>query len=82
MITGSGKGQLWNGASSFTPVDTIDFHEIKASIDNSGANNVTSLDVRQPSEYEKSHIPGAVLIPLPQIAGRMTKIDREHPVFK
>ncbi len=65
----------------FTPVDSIGFSETKSIIDNSGADNVTILDVRQPVEYQKSHIPGAVLIPLPQLIDRMTEIDRQKPVL-
>lgn len=32
------------------------------------------LDVRQPDEYEMAHVPGAVLIPLDQLADRMAEV--------
>jgi rhodanese-related sulfurtransferase len=41
----------------------------------------TLLDVRQPSEYEKGRIPGAKLIPLPELAGRLREIDSRKPVI-
>jgi rhodanese-related sulfurtransferase/rubrerythrin len=36
---------------------------------------LTLLDVRQPAEYENSHIPGAKLIPLPDLSERLDEID-------
>ena len=41
----------------------------------------TLLDVRQPGEYEKAHIPGSKLIPLPQLLNRMAELDPEKPVI-
>jgi len=40
--------------------------ELKQVLD-SGADNVLLLDVRNPNEYEIANIPGAVLVPLPDI---------------
>lgn len=37
--------------------------------------NFLLLDVRQPTEYAQSHIPGAHLIPLPEIESRLHEID-------
>jgi rhodanese-related sulfurtransferase/rubrerythrin len=39
------------------------------------------LDVRQPSEYQEEHIPGAKLIPLPDLNDRQKEIDREKPMI-
>jgi len=36
---------------------------------------ITFLDVRQPNEYEAGHLPGAKLIPLPNITSRLGEID-------
>ncbi|MBU1248368.1 MAG: sulfurtransferase [Proteobacteria bacterium] len=43
--------------------------------------NMTVLDVRQDWEYEEFHLPGALLIPLPEIADRWNEIDSEKPVL-
>jgi len=40
----------------------------------------TLLDVRQPKEYERGHIPGAILIPLPQLSDSADQLDAEKPV--
>jgi sulfur-carrier protein adenylyltransferase/sulfurtransferase len=39
------------------------------------------VDVRQPEEYERGHLPGAVLIPLPELDQRLGEIDPEKPVL-
>jgi rhodanese-related sulfurtransferase len=39
------------------------------------------LDVRQPKEYEKEHIPGAKLIPVKDLQDRLTELDPAKPVF-
>jgi rubrerythrin len=35
--------------------------------------------VRQPGEYESEHLPGAKLIPLPELAGRLAELDADKP---
>lgn len=64
-----------------TPVQSIDFGETKAMIDQAEGDEVILLDVRQPKEYNLAHIPGAVLIPLPELGDRLAEVDREKPVL-
>ncbi len=35
------------------------------------------LDVRQPAEYEESHLPGAKLIPVGELPDRLAELDPE-----
>jgi rhodanese-related sulfurtransferase/rubrerythrin len=63
----------------FTPVESMDANHAKKFIDESTQGSVTILDVRQPKEYESGHIPGAKLIPLPEIKDRMDEIDPDRP---
>lgn len=39
------------------------------------------LDVRQPAEYEQAHLPGAKLIPLPQLADSLSQLDPGRPTI-
>ena len=39
------------------------------------------VDVREPDEYAGGHVPGAVLIPMSQLANRVSEIDQASPVF-
>lgn len=61
----------------FTPVKSIDSVGAKVVIDENPQGSITILDVRQPQEYENSHIPGAKLIPLAEIKDRMDELNPE-----
>ncbi|QRG67747.1 rhodanese-like domain-containing protein [Brevibacillus choshinensis] len=39
------------------------------------------IDVRNPDEYEVGHIPGAKLIPLPELPARINEIDQSREVI-
>lgn len=39
------------------------------------------LDVRQPEEYEAAHVPGAVLVPLDQLAARLDEVPKDRHLF-
>ncbi len=39
------------------------------------------IDVRQPDEYDAGHVPGAVLIPLAEVAMRVGEVRAEGPVY-
>ncbi len=41
---------------------------------------VTLLDVRPPEEYEAAHIPGALSVPLPELAKRISELSRRREV--
>jgi len=38
------------------------------------------LDVRQPEEWREVHIPGATLIPLGELAGRVAEVPRDREI--
>ncbi len=41
----------------------------------------TLVDVREVSEYVDGHVPGALLIPMGELPGRLVEIDKESRVF-
>ena len=59
----------------FTPVESISTEKGKKLIEEQGLESLTILDVRQPNEYAKSHIPGAKLIPLSELGNRLGELD-------
>ncbi len=65
----------------FTPVKSMNAEEAKKYINEHQEGTFTLLDVRQPSEYQEEHIPGAKLIPLPDLNDRQKEIDREKPMI-
>ena len=44
------------------------------------AGEVTLIDVRNPDEYAEGHIPGARLIPLPELAARVAEVPTDREV--
>ena len=54
-----------------TPVKSINADQAREHMANQPLQKLTILDVRQPNEYEKGHIPGAKLIPLPELSERL-----------
>lgn len=55
-------------------VDLATFAEVHAS-------GATVLDVRNPDEYRAAHVPGAVLIPLQELAARQHEIPEGDPLY-
>jgi sulfur-carrier protein adenylyltransferase/sulfurtransferase len=65
----------------FSRVKTLEADEARRWLGGRLPGSFTLLDVRQPGEYENGHLPGAVLIPLPQLEQRLGEIDPEKPVL-
>ena len=65
----------------FKPVKNMNSEEAKAFIEKHGEGTFTILDVRQPGEYDETHIPGSNLVPLPQLHDNLDKLDPESPTI-
>ncbi len=64
----------------FTPVRSMRSDEAKQYLDTS-PEDVVLLDVRQPGEYQASHIPGATLIPLGDLLKSLDQLDKDIPIL-
>ena len=65
----------------FTPVKSMTADEAREFMEKHPVGSYTLLDVRQPREYEESHIAGAKLVPLPQFSDLLGELDREKPTI-
>lgn len=65
----------------FNPVGSMDSAAVRAYMAEHPEGTYTLLDVRQIREYEENRIPGATLIPLPQLSNRLQELDPEKPVL-
>jgi len=65
----------------FSNVKELGADEIKKTLEAAKAGEITLVDVREPSEYEEGHLPGAVHIPLSQLPDRTGEINRAKPVI-
>jgi rhodanese-related sulfurtransferase len=61
-------------------VPQISVDEVKRRLDSQGTSGPLLLDVRPPEEFagELGHVPGAVLVPLPELAARIGEIARHR----
>jgi rhodanese-related sulfurtransferase/rubrerythrin len=65
----------------FTPVASMDAEEARKYLASHAEDSFTLLDVRQPWEYEEEHIPGATLMPLPNLNDQYRNLDPEKPTL-
>ncbi len=65
----------------FKPVETITANEARDIIEGKKPEEYCLLDVRQPVEYERGHIPGSVLVPLAQLQDRLGELNPGAPVI-
>ncbi|HMK65184.1 MAG TPA: rhodanese-like domain-containing protein [Thermodesulfobacteriota bacterium] len=65
----------------FLPVQTMEPDELREYIAEHREGTYRLVDVRQPSEYEERHIPGALLIPLPELANRLPELNPPKPII-
>jgi rhodanese-related sulfurtransferase/rubrerythrin len=63
-----------------TPVESMDPAEARDTLARRGG-AFTLLDVRQPEEYANEHLPGATLIPLPELSNRLAELDPARPTI-
>ncbi len=60
--------------SLFKKTPNLSAAQVRDIIENDSPENYQLLDVRQPAEYKKDHIPGAILIPLKELPTRYTQL--------
>jgi len=65
----------------FTPVQSMNSEDARKFMAGKSQDEFILLDVRQPGEYEKNHIPGAKLIPIGELDNRLDEIDPGKPVL-
>lgn len=69
----------WN--TLFGTEQNISTEETQRLMNSDQFSNYQLLDVRQPQEYQQSHIPGAILIPLSDLNTHLSSLDQGKPVI-
>ncbi|MBF0539611.1 MAG: hypothetical protein HQL03_15310 [Nitrospirae bacterium] len=65
----------------YRKIPTRSAEELRSIINGQHRDSYSVVDVRQPQEYERGHIPGAVLIPLGEIPQRMSELQPNKPTI-
>ena len=73
------------GAFIFKPGNTATAEKLPLEVSVSEASSMRDagafvLDVREPDEWNESHIPGATLIPLGQLASRVNEVPKDQEI--
>lgn len=65
-------------AGDIQDLEAVELHNMLQTCSNGDCPQV--VDVREPWEFQRGHVPGAILMPLGQLSGRLNELDPEHPV--
>lgn len=68
-------------AKSADALKTMFPDDLQDYMDHHAEGTYTLLDVRQPGEYQQAHLPGAKLIPLPELADSLGELGTEQTVI-
>ncbi len=65
----------------FKPVSTWSPEKIRQFLKERNPEEFNLVDVRTPKEYEGGHLPGARLIPVGEVANRLSELDPNKPTI-
>ena len=65
----------------FKPVSTWTPEKVHQFLKEKNPDGYNLVDVRTPKEYERGHLPGARLIPVAEVANRLSEIDPNKPTI-
>jgi rhodanese-related sulfurtransferase len=65
----------------FRPVSTLPAEKVRQYLNEKNRESYNLIDVRQPKEYEREHLPGAHLIPLGDLPKRLSELDPGKPTI-
>jgi rhodanese-related sulfurtransferase len=65
----------------FKPVSTWPAEKVRLFLKEKNLEDYNLVDVRTPKEYEQGHLPGAELIPVGDLANRLSQLDPNKPTI-
>ena len=65
----------------FKPVSTWPAEKVRLFLKEKNLEDYNLVDVRTPKEYEQGHLPGAELIPVADLANRLSQLDPDKPTI-
>ena len=68
-------------ADYFKHSDTMTPDDVRTFLEQHRPGDYNLVDVRQPQEYERAHLPGALLVPLADIPDRLGELDPQKPTI-
>ena len=68
-------------ADYFKTVSSMTAEEVREFLKNKNPDEYNLVDVRQPKEYERGHIPGARLIPVGELRDHIQELETDKPTI-
>ncbi len=65
----------------FKPVPTMSAAQVRELLSRKDASEYNLIDVRQPGEYERAHLPGARLMPAADLLSLADQLDPNKPTL-
>jgi rhodanese-related sulfurtransferase len=65
----------------FKPISTWSPEKVRQFLKEKNPEEFNLVDVRPPKEYEGGHLPGARLIPVGEVANRLSELDPNKPTI-
>jgi rhodanese-related sulfurtransferase len=65
----------------FKPVSTWSAEKVRQFLKDKNPGDFNLIDVRTPKEYERGHLAGAELIPMGDLANRLSELDPNKPTI-
>ncbi|MCB8946067.1 MAG: rhodanese-like domain-containing protein [Ardenticatenaceae bacterium] len=81
MVTACGGGTTGEDTAAIDPTTLPDTIDAKTTAAVKDFDNVLVLDVREQWEYDEGHIPGVTLIPMGEVASRLSEIPTDKEVI-
>jgi len=68
-------------ADYFKTVNSMTVDEVREFLKDRNHDDYNLIDVRQPKEYERGHLPGAHLVPVGELREHLHELDPAKPVI-
>jgi rhodanese-related sulfurtransferase len=65
----------------FKPIPTMNAAQVREFLNRKDPSEYNLIDVRQPGEYERLHLPGARLMPVAEVLSHAGKLDPNKPTL-
>ncbi len=65
----------------FRSPPTMSAEDVRKVLKKKSTEDFNLLDVRQPGEYEKGHLPGSRLVPVAELNSYLETLDRDKPTI-
>ncbi len=75
------RGDVMSILDYFRPVSTWSPEKIRQFLREKNPGEYNLVDVRTPKEYERGHLLGARLIPVGEVANRLSELDPNKPTI-